>query len=66
MPSSRNARVIEPHITLNYDTLLNIAFLVLAGVLLWRFVRTGGMTMLKMMGGAPPDETSVDAIGDGG
>ncbi|MDA8355579.1 MAG: permease [Actinomycetota bacterium] len=66
VPSSHNARVIEPHITLNYDTILNIAFLVLAGVLLWRFVRTGGMTMLKMMGGAPPDETSVDAIGDGG
>ena len=66
VPSSRNARVIEPHITLNYDTILNIVFLALAGVLLWRFVRTGGMTMLKMMGGAPPDETSVDAIDHGG
>ena len=47
-------------------TILNIVFLALAGVLLWRFVRTGGMTMLKMMGGAPPDETSVDAIDHGG
>ena len=33
VPSRRNAQVIEPHIALNYDTVLNIIFLVLAGVL---------------------------------
>lgn len=66
VPSSRNARVIEPHITLNYDTILNIVFLVLAGVLLWRFVRTGGLSMLKTMGGAPPDETDMGAMEHGG
>ena len=38
----------------NYTTWLNIAFLALAAVLLVRFVRTGGMPMLRMMD-APPD-----------
>ncbi|MHB1865575.1 MAG: permease [Candidatus Saccharimonadales bacterium] len=62
VPSSRNAQVIEPHIALNYDTVLNIVFLVLGGVLLWRFMSTGGLSMLKMMGGAPPDETDMGSM----
>ncbi|MER5274675.1 permease [Streptomyces sp. NPDC002809] len=40
-------------ITWNYTTYLNIVFLALAAALLIRFVRTGGMGMLRMMGGAP-------------
>src|SRR5208337_4870229 len=32
---------------------LNIIFLVLAAALCYRFTRTGGITMLKMMGGQP-------------
>ena len=39
-------------VTWNYTTWLNIVFLVLAAVLVVRFVRTGGMAMLRMMGGA--------------
>jgi len=34
---------------------LNIMFLTLAAVLVWRFFSTGGAEMLRMMGGAPPD-----------
>jgi len=41
--------VVEPSITWNYTTWLNIAFLALAVVLVWRFSRTGGMHMLRMM-----------------
>jgi uncharacterized membrane protein YraQ (UPF0718 family) len=49
VPAQRNARVVETSITWNYTTWLNIAFLVLAGVLIWRFFRTGGLAMLRMM-----------------
>jgi hypothetical protein len=37
----------------NYTTWLNIVFLLLAMLLVIRFVRTGGIPMLRMMGGAP-------------
>jgi hypothetical protein len=37
----------------DYTTWLNIAFLILAAILVARFARTGGGMMLKMMGGAP-------------
>jgi hypothetical protein len=47
------AQMGEQAITWNYTTWLNIAFLILAAVLVIRFVRTGGAPMLRMMGGAP-------------
>jgi hypothetical protein len=53
VPTERNATVLEAGISWNYTTYLNIAFLLLAAVLLWRFVRTGGWPMLTMMGGSP-------------
>ncbi len=53
VPTTRNATVLSPSISWNYTTYLNIAFLVLAGALVWRFFRTGGSMMLKMMGGNP-------------
>jgi len=49
VPSERNARVVEASITWNYTTWLNLAFLALAGLLVWRFLNTGGLTMLRMM-----------------
>jgi uncharacterized membrane protein YraQ (UPF0718 family) len=49
IPQQRNALVVEASISWNYTTWLNIAFLVLAAYLLWRFVRTGGVPMLLMM-----------------
>lgn len=48
------------HLSWNYTTLLNIAFLLLAAVLVVRFVRTGGMAMLRMMGGGPDDAAHHD------
>jgi hypothetical protein len=59
IPSERNAKVVEASIQWNYTTVLNIIFLILAGALLVRFVRTGGMRMLRMMGGSP--EVAGDA-----
>jgi uncharacterized membrane protein YraQ (UPF0718 family) len=49
VPAQRNARVVEASLTWNYTTWLNIVFLVLAGLLVWRFLKTGGPAMLRMM-----------------
>jgi uncharacterized membrane protein YraQ (UPF0718 family) len=56
IPTDRNATVMEASISWNYTTWLNIAFLILAAVLVVRFVTTGGMPMLRMMGGSSDDE----------
>jgi uncharacterized membrane protein YraQ (UPF0718 family) len=56
IPEKRHAAVMEEHIAWNYTTWLNLVFLVIAAVLLVRFVRTGGIPMLKMMGGSPDTE----------
>jgi uncharacterized protein len=53
IPSGRHAKVMEAAIQWNYTTVLNIIFLALAAALCYRFVRTGGMAMLRTMGGAP-------------
>jgi uncharacterized membrane protein YraQ (UPF0718 family) len=55
VPQQRNARVIEAHISWNYTTWLNVAFLALTAVLLARFVTSGGWPMLRQMGGGPDD-----------
>ena len=49
IPVERNARVVEASITWNYTTWLNLLFLVLAALLVWRFLKTGGHEMLRMM-----------------
>jgi len=51
IPAERNATVLESGIHLNYTTVLNVLFLVLAAALVTRFLRTGGRAMLKMMNG---------------
>ena len=48
-PTERHAKIVEASITWNYTTILNIGFLALAALLVWRFVATGGLPMLKMM-----------------
>ena len=60
MPHERAAQVVEASVTLNYTTVLNVAFLVLAAVLVWRFLRTGGPEMLAMM------DMTAPAAGCGG
>ena len=49
VPSGRHAKVVDAHVTLNGDTVLNLAFLAISVALVIRFVRTGGPDMLKMM-----------------
>jgi uncharacterized membrane protein YraQ (UPF0718 family) len=49
VPAARHALVVESHVSLNYTSILNIVFLALAALLVWRFLVTGGPRMLKMM-----------------
>jgi uncharacterized membrane protein YraQ (UPF0718 family) len=56
IPETRTARVVEPEVTLNYTTVLNVVFLALSALLVWRFARTGGVRMLRMMSGPPREE----------
>jgi hypothetical protein len=53
VPATRNAKVLTAGVTWDYTTVLNIVFLGLAALLVWRFLVTGGRSMLKMMGGNP-------------
>lgn len=59
----RTAFTGEEGITLNYTTVLNVVFLLVAVALLWRFFATGGRPMLAMMGGSP-DEMAEHDCGD--
>jgi uncharacterized membrane protein YraQ (UPF0718 family) len=49
VPSVRSAHITEASVALNYTTVLNVIFLALAAGLLARFVKTGGLPMLRMM-----------------
>ncbi|HCF87396.1 MAG TPA: hypothetical protein DEV72_19595 [Ktedonobacter sp.] len=50
IPNDRKVVTITEGIQWNYTSILNIVFLVLAAVLVIRFIRTGGLPMLSMMG----------------
>jgi uncharacterized membrane protein YraQ (UPF0718 family) len=52
-PTNRNITVFTATPTWNYTTVLNLIFLAVIAILGWRFVRTGGLEMLRMMN-APP------------
>jgi uncharacterized protein len=47
--TTHTAKVTEASVSLNYTTVLNLIFLALAAWLVIRFVRTGGVPMLRMM-----------------
>ena len=59
IPSPARARILDQGVSWDYTTWLNIVFLALAAALIIRFVRTGGVAMLRMMGG-PPDTHEHD------
>jgi len=63
---ARHANVGDDSVRWNYTTVLNIVFLLLAIVLVWRFFTTGGRAMLAMMGGGPDDMTGHDHSTDAG
>jgi uncharacterized protein len=49
-PTGRDAKVVKASVSWNYTTKLNIVFLTLAALLLWRYFRLGGgIRMLRMM-----------------
>jgi uncharacterized protein len=56
----RNARVGMDGISWNYTSVLNIVFLIVAALLVWRFLTTRGRAMLAMMGGGPDDMAAHD------
>jgi uncharacterized membrane protein YraQ (UPF0718 family) len=58
IPSERAAGIMHESIHWNYTSVLNIVFLVVSALLLWRFLKTGGPAMLKMMDDAPPEGTA--------
>jgi uncharacterized membrane protein YraQ (UPF0718 family) len=49
----RHANIGTQSVSWNYTSWLNVVFLAVACVLVWRFLRTGGRSMLAMMGGQP-------------
>ena len=49
IPQDRKVVAITEGIQWNYTSVLNIIFLVLAAILVIRFIRTGGIPMLRMM-----------------
>jgi uncharacterized membrane protein YraQ (UPF0718 family) len=53
IPDRSTAHLPTEGVTWNYTTWLNIVFLVVAAALVVRFVRSGGLSMLRMMGDAP-------------
>ena len=53
IPSPASAKIPDQGVSWNYTTWLNIVFGVIAAALVVRFVRTGGVAMLRMMGGSP-------------
>ncbi|MGW0884771.1 permease [Streptomyces sp. NPDC002671] len=60
VPDRGHARIPMGGISWNYTTFLNIAFLLLAATLVVRFFRTGGLSMLRMMGGSPEPGSGHD------
>jgi len=63
VPSRHPAATLVPSPTLNYTSVLNLIFLVILAVLGWRFLRTGGLEMLRMMD-APAQEHSAHGTVD--
>ena len=49
VPQQRQALVLEASVRWNYTTVLNILLLALSAVLVWRFQRTAGPKLLRMM-----------------
>ena len=67
IPDPASAKLPVQGLSWDYTTWLNIVFLVLAAALVTRFARTGGLAMLRMMGGSPDghehDHTDARASG---
>jgi uncharacterized membrane protein YraQ (UPF0718 family) len=60
IPQQRAAQIVGQGFAWNYTTFLNLGFLVLAAVLLWRFFRTDGPAMLRRMDHASGHDSGAD------
>jgi uncharacterized protein len=60
IPDPAQAKLPDQGMSWDYTTWLNILFLLLAAALIIRFVRTGGVAMLRMMGGSPDSHDQHD------
>jgi len=61
VPAHRAVIALQTGPTLNYTSVLNVIFLGVMALLGWRFLRTGGLEMLRMMEGASvssPDDAA--------
>ena len=54
IPTSRSAAIMQEAIRWNYTSVLNILFLIVSGITLFRFFKTGGPAMLREMDEIPP------------
>ena len=62
LPSEKASSVSTASISFNYTTVLDMAFFVVAAILVVTFLRSGGPRMMRMMadeGGHQPDHTSA-------
>ena len=66
VPADRRAGVLQASVGWNHTTVLNVVALVVAALLVWRFVRTGGPPMLRRMGGPAGGQDEARASHGGG
>jgi membrane protein implicated in regulation of membrane protease activity len=64
IPTDRNVAAITEGPSLSYTAVLNAVFLVVAAVLVWRFLRTGGPAMLRMMNKPEGDMSGTHGYAD--
>jgi len=53
IPQQRSATIAEAHVSFNYTTVLNVVFLLIGAILVWRAATTGGFRTLRMMDASP-------------
>jgi len=58
-PTNHHVTVFETRPSWNYTTFLDIAFLLLMAVMAWRFIKTGGMEMLRAHSRRPEAEAKL-------
>ena len=63
IPTNRAVPAITEGVVLNYTSVLNVLFLFVAAVLVWRFLRTGGPAMLRMMSKPESEMSSMPMDG---
>ncbi len=55
VPHEHKATVMQETLRWNYTSMLNLTMIAVTAALLWRFLRTGGPEMMKMMDHAPEE-----------